>query len=79
MDYEMLGFLKANKHRMRVLEMLSSGSASEGEIAHRLRLSAVAVRRTLGELMDKGLVEAGGREGYRATERGRKTLRSMAR
>ncbi len=80
MDYEVLGFLKANKNRLRVLEMISSTNATEREIAHRLRMSAMAVRKTLGELKGRGLIEAEKHgEGYTATEKGKRALRSMAR
>lgn len=80
MDFEILGFLKANKNRLRVLEMLSSSDASEGEIAHKLRMSPLAVKKTLKDLRSRGLVESDAeKERYTATERGRKALRSMAR
>lgn len=81
MDYEILGFLKANKNRLRVLEMLASAEASEGQIAHKLRMSSVAVRKTLKDLTGRGLIEPGTeeKEGYKATEKGIKSLRSLAR
>lgn len=78
MDYEILGFIKANKHRHRILEMLCSGVASKRGIAHKLRIAEPMVNKTLEELLEKGLIEKADK-GYKATEKGEKTLRSAAR
>lgn len=80
MDYEILGFIKANKHRHRILEMLCSGFASKREIAHKLRMPEPVVGKTLEELLKKELVEgskAGEKGGYIATEKGKKAFRSI--
>lgn len=78
MDYEILGFIKANKNRLRVLEMLSSGLASKREISQRLRIAEPLVGRALEELIERALVEAEG-EKYRATDKGQKALRASSR
>jgi predicted transcriptional regulator len=82
MQYELLGFLKANKNRVRVLEMLSTVPASKRNIAHKLRMPGLAVEKTLEELLEKGLIATSFTEkkgGYKATEKGKKLLRSMTR
>ncbi|MDP6612481.1 MAG: hypothetical protein QF673_00480 [Candidatus Hydrothermarchaeota archaeon] len=80
MDYEILGFIKANKHRHRILEILCSGFASQREIVHKLRIPEPIVGKTLGELLKKELVEnskAGEKDWYIATEKGQKAFRSI--
>ena len=80
MDYEILGFIKANKHRHRILEMLFSCFASQKEIAHKLRVPEPIVGKTLEELLKKELVEnsrVGEKDGYKATEKGKGVLRSI--
>jgi Mn-dependent DtxR family transcriptional regulator len=81
MDYEILGFIKASKNRLRVLEMLCSGIASKREIAHKLRIAEPLVSRTIEELLGRDLVETTGgkKEGYRATEKGKKAFRASSR
>jgi predicted transcriptional regulator len=80
MDYEILGFIKANKHRHRILEMLCSGFASQKEIAHKLRMPEPVVGKTLEELLKKELIEnsrVGEKDGYIATEKGKRVSRSI--
>lgn len=82
MDYEILGFIKASKNRLRVLEMLCSGFASQKEIAHKLRIAEPIVGKTIEELLKKKLIEdskVGEKDGYKATEKGQKAFRSIAR
>jgi|TARA_B100001964_G_scaffold245838_1_gene337497 DNA-binding MarR family transcriptional regulator len=81
MDYEILGFIKANKHRHRILEILCSGFSTQREISHRLRIPELIVVKTIDELLGKELVEKSKEreeDRYFATQKGKKTLRTVA-
>jgi|TARA_B100000315_G_C14477947_1_gene541530 predicted transcriptional regulator len=81
MDYEILGFIKANKHRHRILEILCSGFSTQREISHKLRIPELIVVKTIDELLGKELVEKSKEreeDKYIATQKGKKTFRAVA-
>jgi len=56
-DAKDFGFLKADSHRLRVLEKLRSGSgATSKQVSGRLRIAQRQAEATIKELMERGLV-----------------------
>lgn len=80
MDYAGMGFIKAGKNRLRILEMLSAGFATQAEISHRLRIPEPLVSRTLKELEKREFAKAAAQKnqkGYEITEKGLKIFRQV--
>lgn len=81
MDYAGMGFIKAGKNRLRILEMLSAGFATQKEMSHRLRIPEVLVNKALKELEDREFAKVAAQEnrkGYEITEKGLKLFRQIA-
>jgi Mn-dependent DtxR family transcriptional regulator len=68
----LIGFLKADKHKLRVLEVLRSNATPE-EISHKLRLAKPRVEGSIRELEKKGLIKLE-KNGYTLTPEGLKIL-----
>lgn len=80
MDYAGMGFIKAGKNRLRILEMLSAGFATQKEISHRLRIPEALVGRALKELEEREFAKAAVQEnqrGYVITEKGLRIFRQI--
>lgn len=56
MDYSLLGFIKASKHREEIVRILGEGILTPTEISRALDLHTSQVSRNLAELVEKGLV-----------------------
>lgn len=72
-----LGFLKADKYRLRILETLKSGATSQ-QVSHKLRIHQRQTEATIKELLEKGLVK-GDKGRYLLTDDGLKILVQVAR
>lgn len=78
-DNDMIGFLKAGKYRIPILNLIKSSFIIPNEIAKKLGVSLPQVSRTLSELVNFGLIACTtpnrniGRI-YRITKNGRVTL-----
>jgi|Deesub1362A_J573_1020465.scaffolds.fasta_scaffold00016_154 Mn-dependent DtxR family transcriptional regulator len=76
MDVSIIGFVKADKYRLRIMEVLKS-EATPKAISHKLRISLPRVNKSLEELSKKGLVEKR-EDSYFLTEDGIKTLAQIS-
>ncbi len=72
-----LGFLKADKYRLRILETLKSGATSQ-QVSHKLRIHRRQTEATIKELLERGLVKED-EKGYAVTEEGLKVLVQVSR
>ncbi len=72
------GFVKAGKDRLRVLEMLKSGSFSGERIAKRLRIPGMSFKKTINDLVERNLIKKEGEE-YNLTENGLKVIAEIGR
>jgi Mn-dependent DtxR family transcriptional regulator len=80
MDYASMGFIKAGKNRLRILETLSSGFATQAEISHRLRIPEPLVSKALKELGDREFAKVAAQKnqkGYVITEKGLRIFRQV--
>lgn len=57
MDYELLGFIKASKHRGSILKLLEDDILTPTEISNKLNIQLSLVSKYLAELADKELVK----------------------
>ncbi len=57
MDYKVIGFIKASKHRYNILTILENNILTPKEISNKLHLHLSQVSRTLNELSEANLVE----------------------
>ncbi len=57
MDYELLGFIKASKHRSSILKLLEDDIFTPTEISNKLNIQLSLVSKYLAELADKELVK----------------------
>jgi predicted transcriptional regulator len=55
MDYSLLGFIKASKHREEIVKILGEEILTPTEISRALDLHTSQVSRNLAELVEKGL------------------------
>lgn len=55
MDYSLLGFIKASKHREEIVKILGEEILTPTEISQALDLHTSQVSRNLAELVEKGL------------------------
>ncbi len=79
MDMAIIGFLKADRHRLRILETLNSRSSTAArQVSHRLRIHSRQTEGTLKELSEKGLVKEDG-GGYIVTDEGVRILAQVSR
>lgn len=79
MDTATIGFLKAERHRHRILEMLQSKSgATAQQVSHKLRIRPRQTEATIKELLDRGLLKED-KEGYLVTDEGVKVLAQVSR
>jgi len=76
MDYSSIGFVRADKHRLSILESVKT-EATKKEVSGRLRLPAPLVEKGLKELSERGLVKVEG-DGCKATEKGLKILSEIS-
>ncbi len=72
-----IGFLKADRRRLRILEALRS-KANPQSISHKLRISRPMVEKSITELSERGLVKKE-KDAYIATEEGLKVLAQISR
>lgn len=56
MDYSLLGFIKASKHREEIVKLLENEILTPTEMSRTLDLHTSQVSRNLAELIEKGLV-----------------------
>ncbi len=81
MDYAGMGFIKAGKNRLRILEILSSGFTTQAEISHKLRIPELLVSKALKELEEREFAKVAtqkNQKGYIITEKGLKIFRQIA-
>ncbi|MEE8401425.1 MAG: hypothetical protein V3R86_04670 [Candidatus Hydrothermarchaeaceae archaeon] len=79
MDASTIGFLKADRLRLRILETLKSKSAlTPQQVSHRLRIPPRQTESTLKELLGKSLVKED-KKGYFVTDEGIKILAQVSR
>lgn len=57
MDYGLIGFIKASKHRQDILLLLEEEQYTPREIAVRLNLHISQVSRTLAEMLEMKIIE----------------------
>jgi len=57
MDYGLIGFIKASKHRQDILLILERIPCTPREIAEKLNLHISQVSRTLAEMLEMKLIE----------------------
>jgi Mn-dependent DtxR family transcriptional regulator len=77
MDLSNIGFVKADRFRLRILEVLKS-KASPQNISHKLRISPPIVEKSLKELSERGLIKKE-KEIYSTTKEGLKILAHVSR
>ena len=79
MDVATLGFLKADGHRQRILEMLGKRStATSQQVSHKLRIQPGQTEAALRGLLEKGLVKDD-KGKYLLTDEGIKALTQVSR
>lgn len=79
MDVATIGFLKADRHRLRILETLDSRSGSTPQrVSHKLRINPKQTEATIKELLEKGLVKED-KNSYLLTDEGIKVLAQVSR
>ncbi len=79
MDVAAIGFLKADRHRLRVLETVGKkAGATAQQISHRLRILPVQTDATIKELLEKGLIKEEEKI-YSLTGEGMKVLAQVSR
>jgi DNA-binding MarR family transcriptional regulator len=79
MDVAIIGFLKADGHRQRILEMLGrKPGATARQISHKLRMGRPQTDATIKELIEKGLLKKE-KEGHSLTPEGEKVLTQVKR
>jgi len=79
MDTVTIGFLKADRRRLRILETLDSKSGvTAHQVSHKLRIHPRRTEATIKELLDKGLVKED-KESYLLTDEGVKILAQVSR
>lgn len=76
MDFATMGFMRADRYRLGVLEATKS-KVTKNELAGRLRMPLPLVERTLSELKEKGLISAE-KEAFAITEKGLKILAQIS-
>ncbi len=72
MDYAALGFLKADRSRLRILEATKS-KITKRDLSSRLRISAAVIEADVKGLAEKGLAKEDA-EGVLITKKGMKLL-----
>ncbi len=72
MDFATMGFVRADRYRLGILEATKSKTTKK-ELSGRLRMPMPLIEKTLVELQGKELVAAD-KDGYTITEKGRKIL-----
>jgi Mn-dependent DtxR family transcriptional regulator len=77
MDVSTVGFVKADRHRLRILEVLKSKASSQN-VSHKLRIHLPIVEKSLKELSERGLVRKE-KEDYTITNDGLKILAQISR
>ena len=79
MDVAMIGFLKADSHRLRILEMLGRKTdATARQISHKLRIARPQTDAAIRELIKKGLLREE-KGAHSLTGEGMKVLESVKR
>ena len=79
MDVATIGFLKADSHRLRILEMLGrKPGATIKQISHKLRISRPQTDATIRGLIEKGLLKEE-KEAHSLTSEGVKVLTQVKR
>ncbi len=76
MDFSTVGFIRADKHRLSILEAVKA-KATEKQISGRLRLPTHLVGKGLKELEEKELIAAD-KDGFTTTEKGLKILAQIS-
>jgi predicted transcriptional regulator len=76
MDVSTIGFVKADRYRLRILEALKSRSTPQ-RISHRLRINMHIVEKSLEELRERGLIKQEEGE-YQITKDGLKLLNQIS-
>lgn len=82
MDFRLVGFLKASKHRIDILALLENEIVTPTEISNKLNIHRSQVSRLLSELVERRLIEVSTpnlRKGkvYSLTEKGKEYLTIM--
>jgi len=79
MDMTIIGFLKADRRRLRILETLNSrSSTATRQISHRLRINPRQTEGTLNDLLEKGLIKVD-EDGYMVRDEGARILAQVSR
>lgn len=79
MDVAAIGFLKADRHRLRILETVGHKAGTTGEqVSHRLRIPPLQTGATIKELLEKGLIKEDKKK-YSLTDEGMKVLAQVSR
>lgn len=79
MDVATIGFLKADRRRQRILEMIGKRStATAQQVSHRLRIHPRQANAALKELLEKGLLKDD-KGKYLLTDEGIKVLTQVSR
>ena len=79
MDVATIGFLRADRHRLRILETQDSRSgATAQQVSHKLRIRPKQTDATIKELLEKGLVKED-KNSYLLTDEGIKVLAQVSR
>ncbi len=79
MDAATIGFLRAERHRLRILETLKSkSSATAQQVSRKLRIHPKRTETIMKELSERGLVKED-KGGYLVTDEGVKVLVQVSR
>lgn len=76
MDFSTIGFVRAVRYRLSILETVKSKSTKK-EISGRLRMPMPLVEKALGELQERELLAAE-KDGFTITEKGTKILAQIS-
>jgi predicted transcriptional regulator len=76
MDISTIGFVKADRYRLRILEALKSRSTPQ-RISHRLHINMYIVEKSLEELHERGLIKQEEGE-YQITKSGLRLLNQIS-
>ncbi|MEE8167859.1 MAG: winged helix-turn-helix domain-containing protein [Candidatus Hydrothermarchaeales archaeon] len=77
MDFSTIGFLRADRYRLRILEATKSKVAKK-QISGRLRIPQALVDKTLKELQGRDLVKED-EDSFLITDKGMKVLAQISR
>ena len=79
MDVATIGFLKADSHRLRILETMGRRAGiTASQVSHRLRIHQKQTDVAIKELLEKGLIKEE-ENSYSLTDGGMKVLAQVSR